>query len=149
MDGRARNGQGHGREQGRAPGLHQHLGRQEAGEADDDGSQSQGQGKGDDKSGKEGPSGPVPVGSGETGDGRLDGTGADGKTDAVDGKDHLVNAQALGSDGAGQEDTVKESQDPGGNAGEGKEEGSGRQGMVFQIIAHEGLPGEKDLPQYM
>ena len=42
MDGRARNGQGHGREQGRAPGLHQHLGRQEAGEADDDGSQSQG-----------------------------------------------------------------------------------------------------------
>ena len=53
------------------------------------------------------------------GDGRLDGTGADGKTDAVDGKDHLVNAQALGSDGAGQEDTVKESQDPGGNAGRG------------------------------
>ena len=36
-------GQGYGREQGRAPGLHQHLGRQEAGEADDDGSQSQGQ----------------------------------------------------------------------------------------------------------
>ena len=52
-------------------------------------------------------------------------------------------AQALGSDGAGQEDTVKESQDPGGNAGQGKEEGSGRQGMVFEIRVHGALREEK------
>lgn len=131
MDRCAWNGQGHGRKQGGAAGLHQNPVCQETGKPGNNGSQSQGQSKGNDKSREERFFCLVPVGGREPGDGRLDGAGADGKTDPVNREDHLINAQSLGSDGAGQENTIEKPKDPGCKARQSEDQGAGRQGVFF------------------
>ena len=53
----------------------------------------------------------------ELGEGRLHGSGAEGKADAENRMNHMVNAQSFCADGAGQENTVKKAQYPADKAG--------------------------------
>ena len=46
------------------------------------------------------------------GDGGLDGTGAEGETDSIYGKNHLVDSQALRPNHAGKKDPIKEAENP-------------------------------------
>ena len=66
-----------------------------------------------------------PEGGGQPGDGGLDRTGAEGKGDSVDGENHLVDAQPLGTDGPRKKDTIKKAQNPAEQAGQSEKHSSG------------------------
>ena len=68
------------------------------------------------------------VGRRKAGNSRLDGTGAQRKSDIVNGKDHLINAEPFRSDQAGEYDTVQKSQAP---FRDGERGNNGRSGVNF------------------
>lgn len=105
-------GQGHGREQRGAPGLQQQIFCQEWGKLPDGSGQDQGHGQGDGQSRAEHVPALFRVCRYKAGDGSLDGTGAEGKADAEYGMYHIIDAQSLRADGAGQKNAVEKAQDP-------------------------------------
>ena len=84
------------------------------------------------------------VGRRKAGNSRLDGTGAQRKSDIVNGKDHLINAEPFRADGSGQEDTVEESEDSREKTCGSEKERAENQGMFSDKINHEssGMWGE-------
>ena len=103
---------GHNRKIGRASGFQQKLFSQEMVVGVNDPGKNKRHAHGNHKACLEHGLAPGLVGGHILGQGGLDGTCTDGKTDAEYGMDHIVNAQALGSDGPGHVNTVEKAQDP-------------------------------------
>lgn len=133
-------GQGHKRQQAGAGLFQQDIAGQGKGEPADQKGQQQAEAKGDQQGGAEHGFALSGIGGDKAGQGRLYGAGAQRKADAVNWMHHVVEAQALGTDGAGEKDAVKKAQHPGEETGGGEQQCARDQGMFFQKTDHGGSP---------